>query len=41
MPVSFFHHGEMRERYGTALDYVALARGTHFFGAAPWNRPLP
>jgi S-adenosylmethionine synthetase len=34
---AFFGHGEMRERYGTGIDYVALALGTHFFGREPWN----
>jgi hypothetical protein len=29
----------MRERYGTGFDYLALARGTHFLGVEPWNRP--
>ena len=40
-PDGFFEHGAMRERYGSAFDYVALARGTHFFGVAPWNRHGP
>jgi S-adenosylmethionine synthetase len=39
MPAAFFEHGAMRERYGTAFDYLALARGTHFFGRERWNRP--
>jgi S-adenosylmethionine synthetase len=38
MPTGFFDHGAMRQRYGTALDYTALARGGHFFDEGlPWN----
>jgi S-adenosylmethionine synthetase len=37
LPTAWFDHASLRERYGTALDYASLARGSHFFGPFRWN----